>query len=196
MSSFVCIFLSVFLPLSSFPSVPLVFTSCSAVEGSRGGKGMLILSPQRRSGWERETERETGRKWHSSEEMRWPLHPVCVWACARVSVHLHRKDQGDSLNDISVFFPRLAIFPCQVMYRSECLCEGCMYNCSYVCLCIWFFFPFTEIAVFYPLFMFHKSIICLSPFSLLHCSVALPLAQVRNVIRFRGCIEQKDRDWK
>lgn len=73
MSSFVTIFL-VFLSLSSLPSsLPVVLTSCPAVEGgrSRGGRGMLIL--QRRA--ERELKRQ---KCHSSEGMRWSLHCECV----------------------------------------------------------------------------------------------------------------------
>lgn len=87
------------VPPSLLSSVPVVLTSCPAVEGgrSRGGRGMLILSPQRRSAQgdterKRARERERGRKCHSSEEMRWPFHCVCV--C------LHRKDRGDSLSDI------------------------------------------------------------------------------------------------
>lgn len=78
-------FLFLFLPLLS--SVPVVLTSCPAVEGgrSRGGKGMLILSPQRWSAVG-ETERGRERKCHSSEEMRWPLPCVCVCVSACVSI--------------------------------------------------------------------------------------------------------------
>lgn len=86
MSSFVCIFLSVFLPLSSFPSVPLVFTSCSAVEGSRGGKGMLILSPQRRSGWERDRKRD-GEKMALVWGNEMAIAPcVCMSVCMCVCI--------------------------------------------------------------------------------------------------------------
>lgn len=47
---FFCSHLTSCFSFSLLSSVPVVLTSCPAVEGgrSRGGKGMLILSPQRR----------------------------------------------------------------------------------------------------------------------------------------------------
>lgn len=80
---FFCSHLSSCFSFSLLSSVPMVLTSCPAVEGgrSRGRKGMLILSPQRQSAWgKRKRERE--RKCHSSEEMRWPL--LCVCECVNV----------------------------------------------------------------------------------------------------------------
>lgn len=75
--------LSVFILLSLWSS-PLV--RASREERSRGRKGMLILSPQWQS---REGETEIGErgKCHLSEEMRWPLHSVCVCVCVCMRLH-------------------------------------------------------------------------------------------------------------
>lgn len=105
MSSFVCIFLSVFLPLSSFPSVPLVFTSCSAVEGSRGGKGMLILSPQRRSSWERDRKRD-GKKMALVWENEMAIAPcVCMSVCTCVCASPQKRSGWQAEWHFCIFSP-------------------------------------------------------------------------------------------
>lgn len=107
LNAFFCSDLSRFsFPLLS--SLPVVLTSCPAIEGgrSRGGRGMLIL--HRRA--ERELEREGERqKCHSSEKMRWSLRRECVCAC--VCMHLNRKDQDDSRSDISHILPNSTSLP-------------------------------------------------------------------------------------
>lgn len=145
-----------------FTSVPAVLTSCPAIEG---GRGMLILSPQRHS----TGEGERSRKCHLSEEMGLRCVCLCVLAyaseCACIS-----KDQSDRLTDISCVFPILLSFHAE---WNICICVGVylleqVANSKVYCTCVpmhLFYFGIFFSKVFpYPLLLFFKLIICLSIF--------------------------------
>lgn len=139
MPSFVCIFLSVFLPLSSFPSVPLVFTSCSAVEGSRGGKGMLILSPQRRSGWERDRKRD-GEKMALVWGNEMAIAPcVCMSVCTCVCASPQKRSGWQSEWHFCIFFPASPFSPAKWCIGLS-FCVQALCTIAHICVFTFDFF--------------------------------------------------------
>lgn len=145
---------------------------------------------------QKERQKERERKCHSSEKMRWPLHCVCV--CLR----LNRKDQGDSLSDISCIFLHFALLPCQVndiyVYLYRCagfLCRGQMLMYVFcVCTFAFLFFFIQCKSCFLPFLCFSSQSSVSLTFSSFHCSLSSPLTHVGNVITFGGCGEGKEGD--
>lgn len=81
-SSF-CLPFSFFVSFMPFlcTSVPAALTSCPAIEGSGGRRGMLILSPQQHSVREGEKEVE-----NVTRHRKWDGHLLCVCVCLSVCV--------------------------------------------------------------------------------------------------------------